>query len=72
MEDRIRLKCQVVPGDMLGSKPHRGVQIPHRARRILTRQAIHDVEIDVVEAGLPRRIERTRNVIDAVDPAERL
>ena len=57
-------------GDVFGCQRHGTFDIVQRARQILPRQRVHQVQIDVVEAGRARLSEGLFCLAGGVDPAQ--
>ncbi len=70
-EGRARLQRELVVREVRGTEGHRRTQVRERAFRRLARQAIHQVEIEVGDAGGAEVGDRGRNFVRAMDAPER-
>ena len=70
VEHGIRLEGQLVPGQVLGAEAGRRLDVGERRGACLARQRIHEIEVDVVEAGVPGGGEGQADVGSPVDPAQ--
>ena len=57
---------------MLGREGHRLIQIGHRLGVVLIRQAVHQVQIQVVEAGPARHLDGAEGFAVVMNAAQRL
>ncbi len=55
---------------MLGLEGERRLDVRHRCIAGLPGQTVHDVQVDVVEAGLARQTERSDGVVGPVNAAQ--
>ena len=63
---------QLIPGQVLRGERHRLIQIGHRLGVLLIRQAMHQVEVQVVEAGAARHVDGAERFTVIMDAAEGL
>ena len=72
-ETGIRLDGQLIPGQMRGFQCQRGFQIAQRVGHTLAGQAVHQIEIEIVEAGFDgpfRRAPRFQLAVNATEPLQ--
>ncbi len=72
VEHGVGFQRQLIPGQVLGCERHGLIQIGHRLGVLLIRQAVHQVEVQVVEAGAARHLDRTEGFAVVMDAAKGL
>ncbi len=72
VEYGVGLERQLIPGQVLGCERHRLIQIGHGLGIVLIRQAVHQVQVQVVEAGAARHVDGAEGFAVVMDAAQRL
>ena len=70
VKGRVRLDGQLVPAQMGRLQGNGLLQIRQRLLPALPRQAVHQIQIEIIEAGLTRRLGGADRFVLAVNPAQ--
>ena len=71
-EHRVRLQRQLIPGNVRRLQRNGLAQIAQGIVQRLIGQTVHQVEVEVIEPGLPRHARRTHGFVTVVDAAKGL
>ncbi len=72
MENRVGLQRELVPGQMFRAECNSLPDVRHCPGRILPRQRVHEVEVDVAEARCAGGFERAHDIPGAMDAPQRV
>ena len=71
MKHRVRLERELVPGYVCRLQLDRSNQVRHRQFDCLSGQAVHHINIDIVDPAVLRLSHRANDVVAAVNSTER-